>query len=272
MPNDLILDAAGERAGEFWSQGDYGRIADLVTDMGSALVEAARVRPGMRVLDVAAGTGNASVPAALAGADVTATDVAPALLERAVGAAARRGAPIHSKTADARALPFEDDAFDVVMSTIGAMFAPDHERVAGELARVCRPGGVIAMANWPPWGAVGDFFEILARFDAAGPAPQSPLGWGDPGYVAGLLGPYVEQIKVERRVVTLAFTGTPRELVDCYREHFPPVLATFDALSPERVAALDAELMAFARRENSGADGRPARYVYEYVQVLASAR
>ena len=156
--------------------------------MGPALVRAAGVAPGQRVLDVGAGTGNATLPAAAAGAHVVGTDVAPELMAIGERAAKDQGLSVTWQVADAQDLPFPDATFDVVLSAVGAMFAPDHERTARELLRVCRPGGTIAMANWTPDGEVGRFFAILARYAPPAPGPP-PTAWGDPATVARLLAP-----------------------------------------------------------------------------------
>src|SRR5687767_9204193 len=146
-----------------WTLGDYTKVAPLTADMGPELVEAARIRPGMRVLDVAAGTGNAARPAARAGAEVVATDFNPRLLAEGERLAAADGLALRWVGADAETLPFDDGTFDVVLSCIGAMFAPGHAAAARELLRVCRPGGTVALANWTAAGAVGRLFRVLGR-------------------------------------------------------------------------------------------------------------
>ena len=173
-------------AHSFWALGDYDRIAELVADLGTEVVAAAGVGPGMRVLDVGAGTGNAALPAAAAGADVVATDITPELLAVGERHARDRGLGVRWQVADAQALPFADGEFDVVLSCIGAMFAPDHATTARELLRVCRPGGTVVMANWTPGGGVGRFFRLLGRYGPPQADGPSPTAWGDPRHVAAL--------------------------------------------------------------------------------------
>jgi SAM-dependent methyltransferase len=237
-------------AADFWTLGDYSRIAELIAAMGPALVHAAGVAPGQRVLDVGAGTGNATLPAAAAGAQVVGTDIAPELMAVGERAARARDLAVDWRVADAQALPFPDGAFDVVLSVVGAMFAPDHEATARELLRVCRPGGTIAMANWTPEGEVGRFFRILARYGPPHPGP-APTAWGDPATVARLLAPAT--VTTTRSHVRLAFTGPPAELVAYYRRYFPPLVA-LDA--DDR---LDAELVELYE----------GGYDLEYLTVLA---
>jgi len=243
-------------AAAFWTLGDYSRIAELIAAMGPALVRAAGVAPGQRVLDVGAGTGNATLPAAAAGAHVIGTDVAPELMAIGERAAKDQGLSVTWQVADVQDLPFPDATFDVVLSAVGAMFAPDHERTARELRRVCRPGGTIAMANWTPDGEVGRFFAILARYAPPAPGPP-PSAWGDPATVARLLTPAT--VTTTRSRLRLAFTGPPDELVAYYRRHFPPLLATFAHLDDAQAARLNAELV----------DLYSGGYDLEYLTVVA---
>jgi SAM-dependent methyltransferase len=258
-----------------WASGSYPRIARLVEPMGCDLVELAGVRPGMRVLDVATGTGNAAIPAALAGAVVTAVDLTPEMFAVARSRADAAGVQVDWVEADAEDLPYDDDSFDVVLSAIGVMFAPDHDRAASELVRVCRPGGTIALANWTPDGYGGAFFELLAGH---APPPHSgtlpPTAWGDPEHVTELLGGHVDALSCRRRVLDLDFTGSPEELFETYRSSFGPVLAVRARLAddPARLAAFDRDLLGFLRHENLDPDGDPSqgRYRFEYLAVTAT--
>jgi SAM-dependent methyltransferase len=212
---------------------------------------------------------------------VVATDVTPQLLAIGQRAAAERGLALCWQPADAQQLPFPDGAFDVVLSTVGAMFAPDQRAAASELLRVCRPGGTVAMGNWTPGGAAGRFFDVLSRYRpapdvdpevdtaATDPGPP-PTAWGDPAHVAELFGaadPHAE-IHTELRTLELAFTGPPAELCAYYREHFAPVILTRAALDDERAQQLDRDLLELFRAEDTGPPGGPSRYRYEYLLVL----
>jgi ubiquinone/menaquinone biosynthesis C-methylase UbiE len=219
----------------------------------------------MRVLDVGAGTGNAALPAAAAGADVVATDVTPELLAVGERHARERELELRFEVADAQALPFADDGFDVVLSCIGAMFAPDHAATARELLRVCRPGGTVVMANWTPGGAVGRFFALLGRFGPRDAGPP-PTAWGDPEHVTALLRD--AEVSTELRRVRLRFPGPADELCAYYRRHFPPVIATFAGLDAGRAAVLERELVALFTAEDTGVPG-DHRYDLEYLLVRA---
>jgi SAM-dependent methyltransferase len=269
-----MTDPVKGRHRAMWSLGDYTQVAPLTAEMGRDLVAAGEIGPGMRVLDVAAGTGNASLPAAEAGAEVVATDFVPGLLIEGERLAAGLGLTLRWIEADAENLPFADGEFDVVMSCIGAMFAPDHAATAGELLRVCRPGGTLLLANWTAAGAVGRLFRVLGRY-APPPPPGAipPTAWGDPGYLLELFGGRVRNLRTSVRTIPLAFTGSPAEARDHYRVNFGPVIATFASLTddPERSAALDRDLLDFLTELNSGPAGGPARYDFEYLLVTGSA-
>jgi SAM-dependent methyltransferase len=254
---------------EFWATGDYDRIAALILEMGRVVVAAAGVRSGQRVLDVGAGTGNATLPAAATGAEVVGTDITPQLLAVGERAARARGLDVSWRLADAQDLPFDDDSFDVVLSCVGAMFAPDQRATARELLRVCRPGGTVALGNWTPGGAAGRFFRVLGRYlPEPGPdAGPPPTAWGVPEHVAELFGE--AELTTGTRTLDVAFTGPPAELCAYYREHFAPVILTRAGLDPERAEQLDRDLLQLFTEEDSGPPGGPSRYRYEYLLVLA---
>jgi ubiquinone/menaquinone biosynthesis C-methylase UbiE len=236
-----------------WASGDYPAVAgDLVAPLGPILVQAAGIGAGQRVLDVAAGTGNASVAAARTGADVTASDLTPELLR--IGEQ-RTDAKLSWTEADAEALPFQDGEFDTVISCIGAMFAPHHERAAAELVRVCRPGGTIGLVNWTPAGFIGQMFAAMKPF-APPPPPgaQPPPLWGDPAHLATLFGDAVTAVTAERRELRVEHFGTPEEFRDYFKQNYGPTIAVykFNAADPERVAALDTALADVARRFDVG--------------------
>jgi SAM-dependent methyltransferase len=269
--HEVVEDAAGARA--MWAPGDLHRFAtEMIWEWGPVLVEACAIGPGDRVLDVAAGTGNVALRAAAAGAEVTASDIAPENLAAGRRAAQEQGLAIEWVTADAQALPFGDAEFDVVTSSAGAMFAPDHRAVAGELVRVCRPGGRIGMINFSPEGLAREFFELFAPY-APPPAPgaQPPILWGDEAHLRELFGDHVTSLEVSRRELVERHPGGPAGYWGFYQETFGPVVALRRALAadPERLAAFERDGVAFAARANSGPPGGPAELRYEYVVVVA---
>jgi ubiquinone/menaquinone biosynthesis C-methylase UbiE len=256
-----------------WAAGDFPKVAaQTVAEVGPALVAAAGVGPGQRVLDVAAGSGNTAIPAARAGADVVASDLTPELFDAGRADAAAAGVELEWVEADAEALPFEDAAFDVVLSSFGAMFAPRHQVVADELLRVVRPGGTIGMANWTPAGVVGQFFLTLAPFmPPPPPGFVPPVLWGVEDHVRELFGDRVADLRFERRLQTVERFADPAAYIEFYRENFGPTIVAYAATAddPERRAALDAAMLDFATRTNLGGPGEPARYAFEYLLVLA---
>ena len=259
-------------ASRIWALGDFPRIArETVVGTGEVLVEACAIEPGQRVLDVAAGAGNVALPAARAGARVVASDITTELLAAGRARAASEGLELDWVEADAQRLPFGDALFDVVVSSFGAMFAPDHVATARELLRVCRPGGTIGMLNWTPEGWVGGFFRTLAPF-AAPPPPgaQPPSLWGHEPHVRQLLEPGCASLRFQRRVVAVDRFADPRALVDYYRANFGPVIAAFERLAdePERAAELERALLDHAVATNLAAAGEPARWEFEYLLVV----
>ncbi|WP_261559837.1 class I SAM-dependent methyltransferase [Frankia tisae] len=257
-----------------WARGDYSVIARLLVGLGGDLVRAAGVAPVHRVLDVAAGSGNAALAAAELGADVTASDLTPKLIERGRQAAAARGISMEWLEADAERLPFVDDDFDVVVSCIGAMFAPDQAATARELVRVCRPGGTVAMANWTAGGAMGRLFALLERHAPTRPeGALAPTDWGNPDHVRALFGDRVTRLETHRRTARLDFAGSPAQWCALYRASFAPVVETYERLGtdPKLLAALDDDLLRFAAGEYLGPLGGPGRYEFEYLLVLAEA-
>lgn len=260
-------------ARRIWALGDFPRVArETIAPTGPLLAEACAIGPGQRVLDVAAGSGNVALAAARAGAEVVASDITPELLDAGRSAAEAEGLVLDWVVADAQSLPFGDGSFDVVTSSFGAMFAPDHATTARELLRVCRPGGTIGMLNWTPEGWTGRFFATLARF---GPPPQPgfqpPILWGDEAHVRELLGPGSAELSVERRVVVFDHFADAEELVSFYRENFGPVIATFEGLADDaaRTRELDDALLQLARSTDLAAPGAPPRWELEYLLVLA---
>jgi len=258
-----------------WALGDYHAFARrTVWELGPVLVAACGIGPGDRVLDVAAGSGNVAIRAAEAGAQAVASDLVPENLAAGRAEALARGVELDWVEADAEALPFRDGEFDAVTSCFGAMFPPDHARVAGEIARVCRPGGTMGLMSFTPDGLGGKFFELFARF---GPAPPPdalpPTLWGEEEHVRELFGDRVEVIRASRHEY-VERADTPAAYVELFHETFGPFIALRGALSdrPERVAALDQALVDFAEGASSGEAGGPVEYRYEYLLVVARKR
>lgn len=254
--------------------GDFPRVArETIAPTGPLLAEACGIGPGMRVLDVAAGAGNVALAAARAGAEVVASDITPELLDAGSAVAEREGLRLDWVVADAQSLPFDDGSFDVVTSSFGAMFAPDHATTARELLRVCRSGGTIGMVNWTPEGWSGRFFALLAPAmppEAVGPQP--PVLWGDEAHVRELLGPGCASLTLERRVVVLDRFADAESLIAFYRQHFGPVIAAFGEVAGDdrRTGALAEALLEFARSSDLAAPGEPPRWELEYLLVVGT--
>ena len=255
-----------------WAAGDYHRFAvETVWELGPRLVAAAGITAGQRVLDVACGTGNVAIRAAEAGARVIASDLTPEHFEAGRDEARRHGVELEWVEADAEDLPFGDAEFDVVTSSVGAIFAPAHQRVADELLRVCRPGGTIAMLNFTPEGLAGDFFGTLGPYmPPPPPGALPPLLWGSEDHVRGLFGDRVASLEMVRDTY-VETAASPREYVELFMRTFGPVVAIRAELEnePERANAFDRDFHEFARRANTAGPGEPAEYGYEYLLVIA---
>lgn len=261
--------ALKHRHAAMWALGDYPAVArELIPELGRVLVEALAVGPGQRVLDVAAGTGNASIPAALAGAEVVAADLTQPLLDAGRARATEAGARLEWRQADAEALPWPDASFDTVMSVVGVMFAPQHEASAHELVRVCRPGGRLGLISWTPEGFIGRMLAVTKPY-AAPPPPgsQPPPLWGVESHVRELLGEAVGSFVAHRRTVAVSFES-PEDFRDYFKRTYGPTIATYRLVAddPQRVAALDAALADLAR---SAMDGK-GRMEWEYLLVTAT--
>ncbi|WP_099024765.1 class I SAM-dependent methyltransferase [Mycolicibacterium palauense] len=254
-----------------WGLGDYGVIAGVVEPLGERLVRAAGVGAHDRVLDVAAGTGNAAIAAARTGAAVVATDLVPALLEQGRHRAATVGVDLGWQVANAEELPFGDGEFDIVLSCIGAMFAPHHQRTADELLRVCRPGGTVAMLNWTPEGFVGRLFATMRPFVPAPPAGASPPPrWGAEEHVRALLGDRAADIAVRREVLHVDCFADGVTFRDCFKTYYGPTIAAYRAIGtdPARVDALDCALAELGQRALDSTGGMD----WEYLVVRARRR
>jgi ubiquinone/menaquinone biosynthesis C-methylase UbiE len=259
-----------------WAAGDYPAVAaELVGDLGPELVRACGIAAGQRVLDVAAGSGNAAIPAAETGASVVASDLTPELFESGRREAASRGVELEWAEADAEALPFADDEFDVVISCVGAMFAPHHQPAADELIRVCRPSGTIGMINWTPEGMIGHLFKTMGPY-APPPPPgaQPPPLWGSEDHVRELFGDRVSSLDMTRQVLTVDWFARAIDYREYFKAKYPPTIAAykFNADNPERVAALDRDFEEFANTWNRGAPDGNAVFDHEYLLVVARKR
>jgi SAM-dependent methyltransferase len=255
-----------------WASGDYPSMVETwLLPLGPRLVDACGIGSGMRVLDVAAGTGNASIPAAQRGASVTASDLTPELLEAGRARAEAAGVELEWAAADAESLPFADEAFDVVMSSIGAMFAPHHRKVADELVRVCRPGGTIGLLSWTPEGAIGALFKTIGPF-APPPPPgaQPPPLWGSEEHVRELLGDRVQLDLLERDVLEVTAFERPHDLGEHFKARYGPTIAArANAARDGRDSDFDGALDSFCDQWNRGTGDR-ARFEMEYLLAVGT--
>jgi SAM-dependent methyltransferase len=250
-----------------WMAGDFGKIAPLIQHEAVAFVARLQLKPGVKVLDVGCGTGNQSVPAARAGADVTGVDIAPNLLAQAAARAQQERLNIEFQEADAEVLPFHDGEFDVVMSMFAAMFAPRPAIAAAEMRRVCRPGGMIAMANWTPDGFVGEQNNIMSRYAPPPPGLESPMLWGDERVVRERFGSGVA-LSTTKRTLTFDIPMGPSETEAHFRQYIGHTQTIMRQLDAERQQALIDEMVAHWTQHNRG-DGQHTVVQAEYLEVHA---
>ena len=236
-----------------WSSGDYAVVGTTLQIVGEQLCQTLDLRSGQKVLDVAAGNGNVSLAAARRWAEVTSTDYVPALLERGRKRADAEGLRIEFREADAEALPFDDGSFDVVVSTFGVMFTADHERAAAEMARVCRRGGKIGMANWTPEGFIGQLFKTIGKHVPPPPGAKSPALWGTEARLNELFTPHNGSVMTSKRQYTFRYRS-PEHWVDVFRTYYGPVLKAFGALDPAGASALEGDLLALIGQFNRSGD------------------
>jgi len=262
------LAAVKQRQQATWAGGDYAVVGTTLQIVGETLAEAADVRGGERVLDVAAGNGNASLAAARRFAEVTSTDYVPALLDKAAARAAAEGLEMAFQVADVEDLPFADQSFDVVLSTFGAMFAPDHQRTADEMLRVLRPGGRLGMTNWTPESFIGQLFKLIGRHVPPPAGLQSPAAWGTESHCAALFGKRAAAMRCERRHFNFRYRSAAH-FVQVFRDYYGPTQKAFAALPPVGQAALEADLLALlARLDTSG--GSSLVVPSEYLEVIVT--
>ena len=255
-----------------WASGDYASMVEtFLLPLGPRLVDACGIGPDMTVLDVAAGTGNASIPAAQKGARVTASDLTPELFDSGRARAAAEGVELEWVEADAERLPFEDGSFDVVMSSIGAMFAPHHQDVADELVRVCSPGGTIGMLNWTPEGMIGALFRAMGPF-APPPPPgaQPPPLWGGEDHIRDLFGDRVDLHTLQRDMLDIPQFQHPHDYGEHFKERYgPTIVARKNAASNGREEEFDQVLNDFCDEWNLGTH-EDARFEQEYLVAVAT--
>jgi ubiquinone/menaquinone biosynthesis C-methylase UbiE len=260
------LKAVKGRQQAAWSSGDYAVVGTTLQIVGEDLCEALDLRGGEKVLDVAAGNGNAALAAARRWCEVTATDYVPALLERARERADAERLDIEFREADAEALPFEDGGFDAVVSTFGVMFTPDQERAAAEMVRVCRPGGRIGLANWTPEGFIGRVFKTIGRHFPPPAGVKGPALWGTRARLAELFEPHATSIKCAQRSFVFRYRSAGHWL-EVFRTYYGPVLKTFAALDTGAQRALREELLAVVGELNRARDGSMV-VPSEYLEVV----
>jgi ubiquinone/menaquinone biosynthesis C-methylase UbiE len=267
VPNLAAVKARQQGA---WSSGDYAIVGTTLQIVGEQLCEALDIHAGQKVLDVAAGNGNAALAAARRWCEVVASDYVPGLLDRARERAAADRLPIAFEVADAEALPFESGRFDVVVSTFGVMFTPDQERAAAELARVCRAGGKIGLANWTPEGFIGQLFKTIGKHMPPPAGVKSPALWGTRQRIDEFFGGAAAAIRAEPRHFVFRYRS-PEHWLDVFRSYYGPLLKTYAALEPAAQAALTGDLLALVGRFNRAADG-PMVVPSEYLEIVITQR
>jgi ubiquinone/menaquinone biosynthesis C-methylase UbiE len=251
-----------------WSAGDFGQIARYYADEAEAFIKRLDLKPGMKVLDVACGTGNLAIPAARLGATVTGVDIAANSVEQARQNAKAEGLSAKFDEGDAEALPYDDASFDAVVTMFGAMFAPRPDLVASELKRVCRPGGFIAMANWTPGGFIGQMFKITSSHIPPPPGMTSPVLWGVEEKVRERFGEGISNVETRLQKVTWVFPFSPAEVVEHFRLYYGPAQKAMGALDEQKGAALRKDLEELFTTHNQATDGT-TRVEAEYLEVVA---
>ena len=253
-----------------WSSGDYAVVGTTLQIVGEQLCEALDLRSGKKVLDVAAGNGNVTLAAARRWCDVVSTDYVPSLLERGRLRAAAEGLSVEFKEADAEALGFADASFDVVVSTFGVMFAPDHDKAAAELARVCKSGGKIGLANWTPEGFIGQLFKVLGKYLPPPAGSKSPALWGSRAHITEMFGAAALSMNCESRSFAFRYRS-PEHFVEVFRTYYGPTLKAFAALDEANQQGLGKDLLALIGRMNRAEDGTMV-VPSEYLEVVITKR
>lgn len=253
-----------------WSAGDYAVVGTTLQIVGESLCEALDLRAGERVLDVAAGNGNATLAAARRWCDVVSTDYVPTLLERGRARASAEGLHVQFEHADAENLPYTDHSFDVVMSTFGVMFTPDQNKAAAELMRACKPGGRIGLANWTPTSFIGELFKLIGKYLPPAAGLKSPALWGTEARLRELFGDRLDSIAIERRDFVFRYHSAAHWL-EVFRTFYGPMHKAFAALDTTKQEALAADLIALAEKFNRATDGTLVA-PSEYVEVVIKCK
>ncbi|MEP6535506.1 MAG: class I SAM-dependent methyltransferase [Bryobacteraceae bacterium] len=269
QPAEAGLEQLKQKMRSTWMAGDFGQIARYSKKEAAAFVGRLGIKPGATVLDVACGTGNLSIPAALLGAKVTGADIATNLLDQARKRAAEENLDATFDEGDAEKLPYADGQFDSVITMFGAMFAPRPERAAAELIRVCKPGGLLAMANWTPKGFAGKMFALGARFAPPPAGVPAPVLWGDETTLRARLAEGTSEIRTTLRMMDMAFPFPPAEVVELFRRYFGPVHMAFARLDPQKQTEYAAELEKLWIENNEAEDGKTLARG-EYLEVIAT--
>ena len=270
QPDQIDLTAVKARQQGAWSAGDYGIVGTTLQIVGESLCEALDLRAGSRVLDVAAGNGNASLAAARRFCDVVSTDYVPALLELGAKRAAGERLSLQFREADAERLPFADAEFDAVLSTFGVMFTPDQDRAAGEMLRVCRSGGKIGLANWTPDSFIGQLFRVLGKYIAPPAGVKSPSLWGTEARLCELFPARAASISAQSQQFVFRYRS-PAHWLEVFRTYYGPVHKAFAALEPARQAALEGDMMELMGRLNRSGD-RTLVVPSDYLEVVITTR
>jgi ubiquinone/menaquinone biosynthesis C-methylase UbiE len=266
----MNLDQLNERQQETWTSGDFPKMGVELAIAGEFLCETVPVYAGDRVLDIGTASGNTALSAARRRANVTAIDLVPSLLERGRQRAAAEGLPVDFRAGDAMALDFPDASFDIVISTFGAIFAPDADRTAAEMSRVCRPGGKVALTAWTPDGMLGRLFRLLAQFAPAELALDAPVEWGEEAKFQKRLGPYSTEIAVQRQAVYFRAISA-ENWVEFMKTYFGPAIRAFDASIPTAQRTLAGKMADLISEFNSTANGTILARS-EYLEIVATRR
>jgi len=266
----IDLSAVKTRQQAAWSTGNYAVVGTTLQIVGESLCEALDLRAGSCVLDVAAGNGNATLAAARRWCDVTSTDYVSSLLESGQARARAEGLVIEFQQADAENLPFPDASFDAVMSTFGVMFTPNQDKAASELARVCKPGGRIGLANWTPESFIGQLFKTIGKYIPPAPGVKSPALWGTKARLEELFGNTAQAIRTTEREFAFRYRS-PAHWIEVFRTYYGPMNKTFGALDAEKQAAFTQDLLALMESRNRSGD-RTLVLPSEYLEVVIERR